>query len=211
MKKSVIIANGRLRPSAALRDLVARADLLICADGGLRHARALGRAPQLVVGDFDSAPSDLASWARRHGAEFLRYPEVKDKTDTELALDAAVARGAGEVDFIAVSGGRPDHALANLLLLVTAARRGVRGRIHDGRCLIFLIDGEQPLPAEKGDIVSLLSLSGTSEGITTVGLRYPLESGVLAFGSSLGISNEVVSIPASVRVRSGLLLAILVR
>jgi thiamine pyrophosphokinase len=209
--RAVIIANGRVRPSAALRDLVAQADLLICADGGLRHARALRRAPQIVVGDFDSAPAALTAWARRHGAEFVRYPPAKDKTDTELALEAAIARGAQEVDFIAVGGGRPDHALANLLLLVTARRGGARAWIHDGRALIFLIDSGQPLPARRGDVLSLISLTETSEGISTAGLRYPLADGTLTLGSSLGISNEVVSTPATVSVRTGLLVAFLVR
>ncbi len=209
--QAVIIAHGRFRPSAALRDLVAKADLLICADGGLRHARALGRPPQIVIGDFDSLPRRLASWARRHGAEFVQYPEGKDKTDTELALDAAAARGATAVDLIAAMGGRRDHSLANLLLLVTAGRRGLRARIHDGRALVFLIAGDHPLAARVGNTVSLLSLSETSEGVSTVGLRYPLENGVLTLGSSRGISNEVISTPASVRVRSGLLLAILMR
>jgi thiamine pyrophosphokinase len=207
---AVIIANGRFRPSAALRALVAKADLLICADGGLRYARALGRPPQLVVGDFDSSPAALVAWARRHRAKFLRYPAAKDKTDTELALDAAVAWGVSAVDFIAVTGGRPDHALANLLLLVAANRRGIGGRIHAGRSLIFLIDGH-PLPAGRGDTLSLLALSETVKGITTVGLEYPLKDDTLILGSSLGVSNTVVSVPAIVTVARGLLLAVLVR
>jgi thiamine pyrophosphokinase len=208
---AVVIANGRFRRSAALRKLVAKADLVICADGGLAHARILGRPPQLVVGDFDSAPVAVLAWARRHRAEFLRYPAAKDKTDTELALDAAVARGVTEVDFIAVSGGRPDHALVNLLLLVTARRLGIAARIHDGRCLMFLIDDARPLPAARGDTLSLIALSETVVGVTTVGLGYPLKDGTLALGSSLGISNVVLSVPAAVSVGKGLLLAVLVR
>jgi len=136
VKSAVIIANGRFRPSAGLREVVAAADVVICADGGLRHARTLGRAPHIVVGDFDSVPPRLLAWAERRGAELRQHPTAKDKTDTELALDAAVAWGARLVDFLAVMGGRPDHALANLFLLVAARRHGVRSRIHDGRRLL---------------------------------------------------------------------------
>jgi thiamine pyrophosphokinase len=210
-RTAVIIANGRFRPSSALRALVADAELLICADGGLRHARALGRAPQLVVGDFDSAPPALAAWARRHRAKLLTYPEAKDKTDTELALDAAAARGIREIDFIAAMGGRPDHALANLLLLVRARRLGITARIHDGRCLLFLVDDARPLPAARGDTLSLIALSESVAGVTTAGLGYPLKDGTLALGSSLGISNVVLSVPAAVSVGNGLLLAVLIR
>ncbi|MGH2348182.1 MAG: thiamine diphosphokinase [bacterium] len=208
---AVVIANGRFRRSAALRALVAKADLVICADGGLAHARALGRPPQIVVGDFDSAPPALIAWARRHRAKLLKYPADKNKSDTELALDAAAERGAREIDFIAVTGGRPDHFLANLLLLVAARRKGLVARIHDGLSLLFLVDDGPPLPAVRGDTLSLLALSETVEGVTTVGLAYPLKDGTLALGSSLGISNVVVSVPASVSVGKGLLLAVLVR
>ncbi|HLE77793.1 MAG TPA: thiamine diphosphokinase [bacterium] len=211
MKSAVIIANGRFRPSAGLREVVAAADVVICADGGLRHARTLGRAPHIVVGDFDSVPPRLLAWAERRGAELRQHPTAKDKTDTELALDAAVAWGARLVDFLAVMGGRPDHALANLFLLVAARRHGVRSRIHDGRRLLFLVESEEVVPGTRGDTLSFLALSDAAEGITTAGLRYPLAGGRLAVGSSLGISNVIESVPARVTVKRGVLLAMLSR
>lgn len=211
MTPAIIIAGGRLRPSGALRALVAGASLVICADGGLRHARALARVPHLVIGDFDSASPGLLAWARRRGARLHQHPTAKNKTDTELALDAAAARGVREIDFLGVMGGRPDHELANVLLLVAARRRGIRARIHDGRRLLFLVESEEVLPGMRDDIVSLLALSQEAQGIATTGLRYPLASGRLEVGSSLGISNVIDSTPALVAVERGIVLAILIR
>lgn len=211
MRSAVIIAGGRLRPAAALRTLLGEADLVICADGGLRHARTLGRAPDLVIGDFDSTSPDLLAWARRHGARLRRHPTAKDKTDAELALDAAVGRGIRAVDFLGAMGGRPDHELANVLLLVAARRHGVRACIRDGRRLLFLVESEEVLPGTRGDVLSLLALSEAARGITTMGLRFPLATGRLEMGSSLGISNVIDSTPARIAVKHGTVLAVLIR
>lgn len=210
-RTAVIIAGGRLRPSTAVRALVSGAGLLICADGGLRHARTIGRVPDLVIGDFDSVSAGLLAWARRGCARVRHYPVAKDKTDTELALDAAAARRIRDVDLLGMMGGRPDHELANVLLLVAARRRGIRARIHDGRRLLFLVQSEEVIPGTRGDVLSLLALSEAAGGVTTTGLRFPLARGRLDVGSSLGISNVIDSPPARVAVKRGTVLAILIR
>jgi len=65
---------------------------VIAADAGIGHARLLGLVPELWVGDFDSVPADLpeelAAVPRR------TFPAEKDKTDGELAIAAALERGA---------------------------------------------------------------------------------------------------------------------
>ncbi len=120
-------------PSRALRRAVQEADLIICADGGLRPIHALAIAPQVVIGDFDSVEPTLVEWARGHGSTLVPHPQDKDKTDVELALDHAIERGATEVDFFGVLGGRVDHMLANVALVTLATSRGIRTRIIDGR------------------------------------------------------------------------------
>lgn len=206
--RAAIVGHGRVRPTRALRDLLRQADLVICADGGVRVARAAGVTPHVVIGDLDSADTPVLAWARRRGVRFVTHPREKDKTDTELAVEHALQAGAEEIDLHGVLGGRVDHALANIGLLIYVAGQGRRARILDGRAELFLADAQSAIPGGVRDLVSLIPLSDTVAGVTTQGLKYPLDDSVLRITSTLGISNEIVALPASVRVRSGWLLVV---
>lgn len=210
MTRAAILANGRLVGGADLRRRLRWAEMVICADGGLRAARRIRVRPDVAIGDFDSAAPALVKWARSAGAVMIPHPVEKDKTDAELALDYAIKRGAREIDFFGALGGRLDHLLANVELMIAAEPRA-RLRIVDGKTEAFLVRGRTALDARRGDLVSLLSLSRRSSGITTKGLKYPLRNATLRAGSTLGISNEIVSLPASVTVGAGRLLLVVTR
>ncbi len=64
------------------------------------------------------------------------------------------------------------------------------------------------LAGRPGDLVSLLPLGGDATGIWTTGLAYPLRGETLPFGIPRGISNVLTQPTATVRLRSGLLLAV---
>lgn len=204
--RAAIVGAGPLREASGLRGRIRRADLVICADGGLRAARRLGLRPDVALGDFDSASGALLAWARRAGAEIIRHPVEKDQTDAELAMGYALARGAREIELFGALGGRVDHLLANVALLLRAGK--ARMRIVDGPVELFLAERRTPIDGRPGDLVSLLPLSRAVLGVTTRGLKYPLSRATLREGSSLGVSNEVVSSAASVSVRSGDLLIV---
>src|SRR5688572_29978445 len=92
--------------------------LVVAADGGARHAPALGLRVDRWVGDGDStSPAELEA-LEAGGATIERSDVDKDESDTELALLAALAAGAGRISLVGALGGvRIDHALANLALL----------------------------------------------------------------------------------------------
>jgi thiamine pyrophosphokinase len=206
--RAAIIANGGLRPTRLLRQLLRHADLVVCADGGLRAARALGVAPQVAIGDFDSAGTALRAWARRRGTRLVPYPREKDQTDTELAIEYALRAGADDIDLLGALGGRVDHALANIGLLIHVAARGRRARLVHEQTELFLANTQSSIPGRVGDLVSLIPLSPTVAGVTTRGLKYPLTAGRLRLSSTRGISNEITALPARVRLRRGWLLVV---
>ena len=115
----------------------------------------------------------------------------------------AIERGAKEVDVVGAGGGRADHALANLSLL-TSYRGVATVRLQDDRFTTSLVEGFASIHAPVGTVVSLVAL-GMCTGVTTSGLRWPLNDFTLVFGPC-GIHNEVVSNPAGVSVTSGDLL-----
>jgi thiamine pyrophosphokinase len=195
---ALIIANGAAAPRHILRRLARAADLVIAADGGADVAVRAGIMPGVLVGDMDSVSSDTREYLAATGTEMIVLPVEKDVTDTEFALQLAADRGARQVWLAAAWGGRMDHALGNLLLLLRARWKGVPMHVLDRSTDAALVDGRTTLNAAPGDLVSLVPLSPLVEGVTTQGLRYALSGENLTQGSTRGVSNEVVSLPAAI-------------
>jgi thiamine pyrophosphokinase len=165
----------------------------------------------VAIGDFDSASRALCAWAARRGARLIPHPASKDKTDAELALDFAAGHGIRTVELFGALGGRLDHELANVALLLRARAAGMRLRIRDGNTTALLVDRRTTLPAARGDVVSLLPLSRRVSGVTTSGLYYPLRRATLRAGSTLGVSNLATGRRAAVRIGTGDLLIVVIR
>lgn len=206
--KAVVVAAGTMHPGDE-REL-ADAALVVAADGGANALAAIGRPPDLVVGDLDSVDPQLVSDLERASTPIRRWPVDKDASDTELALRAAVDEGATEIAIVAATGAdRLDHELANVLLLTdpdlaTRDVRLVRGRetvrvARPGAAL--------RLRGRPGDLVTLLAIGGDAIGVTTEGLRWPLHGARLAMGTTLGVSNVVIG-DGSVSVEEGMVLVI---
>jgi thiamine pyrophosphokinase len=185
-------------------------DLVIAADGGARHAAAVGRAIDLWVGDGDSiGDAELAAIAAA-GIPIRRSPVDKDESDTELALLAALEAGARRLTILGALGGeRVDHGLANVWLLGLPALAGCDVRLLDATIRIRLVGpGRADLGGRIGDLVSLLPFGGDATGLTTEGLRYPLRDESLRSGPSRGLSNVRVARDAGLTVGSGRILVL---
>ena len=183
--------------------------LVICADSGAHHALELGWRPHIVVGDLDSLSAEDLAAAIALGAEILRHPTSKDKTDLALALDVAAVRcPGGRLVVIGGGGGRLDHLLANLLLLAADTYAGHAVEARMGAAVVTVLRGRRALSGRPGDLVSLLAIGGSARGVTTEGLRYPLSGAVLAPGSSWGVSNVFVRERAAVTVVDGVGVAV---
>jgi thiamine pyrophosphokinase len=198
--RALVIAGGD-RPSETLvRRLAAAADLVVAADSGADAAIAYGLAPDAVVGDMDS----LSASARRRLDSGLLYPsEDFDTTDLQKAVTFVVARGCTRVDIAGAGGGRADHTLAGLSILVLF-RGQAEVHVVDDLFDVRLVEGSATIDAPVGTVVSLVAI-GPCTGVTTSGLRWELRDFPLTF-SPYGIHNEVSRRPARVSVGSGDLL-----
>lgn len=170
--------------------------LVVAADGGALVADGLGFPPDLVVGDGDSLGPDGVAAFRERGIDVELARPDKDESDTELAVLAALERGADALTILAGFGGRLDHTLANIWLLALPALAGRPAELLDGSTRVTLISAlgggrvRRVLAAGRsGDLVSLLPLGGDVEGIVTEGLVYPLRDEPLRIGPSRGLSN----------------------
>ncbi len=208
-KRTVLFANGELLDLNSIRSRLRPDDFILCADGGTRHALAMEIRPDLVVGDLDSLPSADLEYLRALECTIEQHPRDKDETDLELALRVAQRLQMTEVLLVAGMGGRLDQSIANLLLLAGPQFSDLRLSLAVGDQTAWIIRERLVVHGHPGDTVSTLALSPTVEGLTySAGLSWPLKEQTLAFGSSRGISNELVANRAEISLISGVLLVI---
>jgi thiamine pyrophosphokinase len=181
---------------------------LLAADGGTRHAMALGIVPHVVIGDLDSLDRELRAQLRAAGTQFITHPVDKDETDLELALLHAVERDMDPIIVVAALGLRLDQTIANILLLTMPALEGRDVRLIEGGQTAFIIREEATITGEPGDILSLIPLGGPAHGVTIRGCAFPLDRATLPFGPALGVSNRMTAREATVEIEDGLVLCV---
>ncbi|MEI8172481.1 MAG: thiamine diphosphokinase [Deltaproteobacteria bacterium] len=179
---------------------------IICADSGAGHLYPVGLIPDIIIGDMDSLGPELLNHFKEQGSLIITYPEAKNETDTELALDYAIGMGPDDIYVFGACGTRIDHTLANLSLLVPGIKSNVKITLIDEWCEIFMVSGKHVIEGEAGQTVSLLPFSGTVTGITLEGFEYPIENGVMEIGKPYGVSNRLKSSRGVITIGSGHLL-----
>lgn len=205
----IVVGGGGLRVPAG------RFDLVIAADSGVDGALAAGLRPDLVVGDLDSiSPAGLA-WAAQHDVPIEVHPADKDLTDTALALHCAATRGTRALTLVAPDGDDPAHRLDHMLGVIAALGDPVLDGFtsvtaHLGRAVLHVVRPGRPLVLDRpvGTVFSVLAAHGPCEGVELTGAQWPLHGGELPAATTRGLSNTVVSPPATVSLTVGLLTVI---
>jgi thiamine pyrophosphokinase len=197
----VVVAGGSDPPVAVA---VPPEAVVIAADGGVELAWKLGLDVDLTVGDLDSAPARLTA----SGVQIERHPEVKEASDLELALGAALRLKPDRIVVLGGGGGRLDHLFGALLVLAADVLAAVDVDAQFGPAVVSVVRGERRLVGVPGELISLFALNGPAEGVVTDGLVYPLSGETLAPGSSRGLSNLFVDRRARVTVERGVVLAV---
>jgi thiamine pyrophosphokinase len=208
MTRVIIFVNGRIPHLDRVRELIRPSDMIVAADGGTRHALALGLVPSLVIGDLDSLNDEDRHRLEAAQTEIRQFPREKDETDFELALNHAVSAGYTEILVVAALGNRLDQTLGNLSLLTNPSLAGCDVRMDDGTEQAWFVRSRTRVEGCPGDIVSLIPWGLAVTGITTVGLRWPLNGETLNPSKTRGLSNELLGETASISLESGLLLVV---
>ena len=172
---------------------------VIAADGGLLHTKAFGVSVDLAVGDFDSLGT-LPS-----GVETLRFPVMKDDTDMALAVNEGLSRGCDSFFLFGGMGGRLDHTLANMALVLSLAQRGISAYLVGKEGVLTAVSSGEALAFSKDceGVLSVFAADELATGVTLSGLLYPLEKGELKNTRALGVSNHFTHQPATVSVEKG--------
>ena len=217
--KVLLITGGKVNMDFAEEYTASQEyDTVVCADSGLNTAYRLGMPVHYFMGDFDSVSPEILE-AYREGkvegsehCEWVRYPKEKDYVDTQLVLEWILEKGADEITFLGATGGRLDHFLANINILMLALKQKVPAYIVDSRNRIRLTDSTLSIERQDmyGKYLSLLPLTSTVTGVTLRGLKYLIEDYTLEVGIAIAISNEMdeTSDKAEILLRTGVLIVV---
>lgn len=178
---------------------------VVAVDGGADVLRRIGARPDVIVGDMDSVGAETLAAFEREGVRVERHAHDKRDTDAALALRHLLDHEA--ILFLGSGGGRPDHAQANLHLLVAAASRAAVCAIdEDGMTWVATPGRALTLDLAPGTLVSILPFDTVCEGVTYEGLQYALAGATMRAGDPYGISNVASAPVQRILVRSGRLL-----
>jgi thiamine pyrophosphokinase len=206
---ALVFAAAPLEPTPRLSSRLARlrSPTVIAADNGAATALRFGLRPGLVIGDFDSIEPSTLDRLRREGVAIETYPRDKNATDGQLAIERALESLPCELYLLGFLGGpRLDQLLANVLLL-TGLQVPTLLLDAQNECRLLRSHSVLTWPPERGEIVSLIPLSPSVDGVRTTGLRWPLQDEQLLLGDTRGVSNEPLEgQPVTVQTRAGLVL-----
>ena len=167
----------------ALAVPIEKGDLVIAADGGLRHTGHLGITPDIILGDFDSlgyVPE---------GA--VVHPVEKDDTDAMLAVRQGLARGYRDfVIYGGMDGPRLDHTIANLQTLCFLAEHGARGHLVGLSFTATVIKDEKMVFSPDCTGIFSVFCLGKDASVSISGAKYEADHALLTAGFPLGVSNH---------------------
>lgn len=204
--KVLIVSGGRAPSEKLLREYITYADVVIGADRGCEVLLKHDIVPTYMLGDFDSAKSETIKQLESMGVSKIKYKTEKDYTDTELAFNLALDKGASEIIMLGVTGTRYDHTLANIGLLLKALEANVKAQIIDDNNRIYLTNKSIKLSGNKGDIVSLQAYFSNVKDLTIKGAKYELNNYDLKIGESITTSNEFLEKSIEITFKDGILM-----
>jgi thiamine pyrophosphokinase len=198
--KAWIFTGGEIFPDN-IPERPEAGDLCIAADSGLNNARALGIRVSVVVGDYDSLghTPDVD-----RDVEVITLAAEKDDTDTAIAVQLALERGADWINIIGGLDGRLDHTLSNLAILEDLCNLGIHATIANGQSRARYLKATSALIARtKYRYVSLIAADPVVKGVSIEGCKYPLEKATLRRTHQYAVSNEIEGNCCLISVRKG--------
>lgn len=184
--RCVIIGAAKISNYEKIRAFLRpETDFYILCDGGLNHLEPLGIKPNLIVGDFDSHENPNLP------VETIVLPHEKDDTDSFFAFKTALKRGFKDFLFLGLVGGRIDHELVNLCMLLNCYEEKVSAVMIDDFSEIQVVGQEKVFISDEYSYFSLVNLWGTAHKITIKNALYNIEDAEIPLTFQYGTSNEV--------------------
>ena len=203
----VAIVSGAPKAWLDLEDI--KSSFIIGVDRGALVLTEQGICPHLSIGDFDSVTESELEKIKASSLELIQLPSEKDETDTEVALNYLLNKKVSSIKLYGVIGGRIDHTLANIRLLLHFAKKGLALTLVDkDNCLTVLVPGNHEIQSPRLPYISFFALESTVTNLTLTHLKYPLTNYKLSQDDIRCISNEAITSSFNVSFDTGYLLMI---
>ncbi|PAV29957.1 thiamine diphosphokinase [Virgibacillus profundi] len=210
MLSVAIVGNGPIERHPDFQEYKNVIDIWIGADRGALTLVTNEIPIEYAVGDFDSINEEEKKVIQQNTNFFKEYPSEKNETDLEIALLKAYELDPDEIYLFGVTGGRLDHELINIQLLSSIVNKGIRGVIADSlNQLELTTPGMHTINyCEKYPYISFIPFTKEVSGITLSDFYYPLENQTISWGSTLCISNKLLSKSGTFSYKEGILLLV---
>jgi thiamine pyrophosphokinase len=189
MRQAVIIGNGDFPRKEYPREILRRADVIVCCDRGLEaflrnRDRIFGRKREadVIIGDMDSLSRRLID---EYSDRLVHISEQDDNDQTKAVryiLDHF--KDVDTIHFLGATGKRECHTIGNLSLLMEYAREfGMSGNPADGEIMAtmvsdystaFAITDTCVLHVGEGRAISIFSPDNSLK-IKSEGLEWPTD------------------------------------
>lgn len=199
--KTITIVCGR----ATQQEISQHKGPFLGVDYGAYILASLGIHMVAAVGDFDSVNDVQLDLIRQFSSVIEQLSPIKKETDTEVAITYAIQHQYQEITVIGGLGGRLDHSLANMHLLLRHQQYKLRLQDGTNRMQVFP-PGVYVLQRDHYRYVSLFAFNDAVFSIQDV--RYPVQQKKLRLGDVYAISNEIIDEQASLIIIEGTILVI---
>ena len=204
----VIIFGGQISEiSTEVLNIITKNDFIICADKGYEFALKNKITPNIIVGDFDSAP-----YPDNVNCEIVKLPTVKDDTDLNYAVKLAKDKGFKSFILTGVTGGRLDQTYATIFTMNFILKSGAQVTVIDNNVKLYITNDNLTIPMPMYDChLSVFPIGEMAKGVDINGAKYTLNNATLTNDFPLGVSNELSDNAVTVNVKSGTLLIMVVK
>ena len=199
----VILADGNYPTAKYPLSLLRDADYIICCDASVLKLKDI--APNYIVGDMDTLPAEYKAQYRDIIVQ-SSCQETNDQTKAfSFALGLVPQGSVADIHILGNTGGREDHTLGNISLLMEYTSRMGKAvepfgnMMHSGINVDIVTDYGVFTPhynsfekeSRKGQQISIISFDNTLR-IKSKGLVYPTDNATFQFWWS-GTLNEAAS------------------
>ena len=165
--------------------------------------------PDIALGDFDSITQEEYLLLTNNCPKIMKLKPEKDETDTEVAITHLSSLGITDIDIYGGLGGRVDHTIANIRLVLKFIKKGISiSLINETNQLKILTAGAYEFKAKNYPYLSFFAIEENVMGLSLLGVKYPLVSYQLKQDDVRCISNEIIDKRFKISFHQGYLLMI---